>query len=283
MAKPKILERKKIELSEQQLKMLKSGWGSETAETTITESITYISDGLKVKGYASYPKNPKGKIPCIIWNRGGYKDKGAIDLFTASGMFGQIASWGYLVLASQYRGNSGGEGEEELGGGDVNDILNLIPLADEFEFADRNNWGMEGWSRGGMMTFLALMKNPSFKCAVLSGAITNIKHYADENPKTKEFYKTIWGEKNYSSFIEDRTIINKVEKLPQIPYLIMHGGNDETVPAHQSIEFAKKLAGMNYPLRFILFENGDHFLKTHRKETEQLRKFWFDKYLKSSP
>jgi hypothetical protein len=34
-----------------------------------------------------------------------------------------------VVVASQYRGNGGGEGHEEFGGAEVHDILNLIPLA----------------------------------------------------------------------------------------------------------------------------------------------------------
>lgn len=280
MPNDKIIEREKITLNSSQTKMIISGWGKEVIENSEVEKITYISDGLKVKGYIAYPKKINKKIPCIIWNRGGYKNKGAIDAFTARGMFGQIAAWGYYVFTSQYRGNAGGEGKEELGGGDINDILNLIPLADEFENTDKNNWGIEGWSRGGMMTFLALMKNQNFKCAVLSGAITNIKEYADQNPKTKEFYKKLWGEKEYEKKADDRTIITQAEKLPDIPYLLMHGGKDDTVPAMQSIEFAKKLEELNYTYRLIIFEGGDHFLKTNRKETGQLKKMWFEKYLK---
>src|SRR5690348_10353068 len=37
--------------------------------------ITYLSDGLKVKGYIAVPKKP-GKYPCIIFNRGGNRDFG---------------------------------------------------------------------------------------------------------------------------------------------------------------------------------------------------------------
>ena len=163
MNNSKILEREKIKLNEAQTKMLISGWGKDVYDNTIVERITYLSDGLKVKGYIAYPRDNKGKkFPCIIWNRGGYENKGAIDGFTARGMYGQIANWGYVVFASQYRGNAGGEGKEELGGSDVNDILNLIPLADELTFADKEKWGMEGWSRGGMMTFLTLKQNKKF-------------------------------------------------------------------------------------------------------------------------
>ncbi len=159
--KSEIINREEIKLNDSQVKMVISGWGREAYDNSRVEKITYLSDGLKVKGYLAYPLNrKKEKFPCIIWNRGGFKEKGAIDKFTAKGIFGQLASWGYVVLATQYRGNAGGEGEEYFGGDDVNDILNLIPLANEVAAADTNQWGIEGWSRGGMMTLLTLMKNP---------------------------------------------------------------------------------------------------------------------------
>ncbi len=44
-----ILERKLIELKELQLKMLASSWGKDSIDGTVVESITYISDGLKVR------------------------------------------------------------------------------------------------------------------------------------------------------------------------------------------------------------------------------------------
>ena len=70
------------------------------------------------------------------------------------------------------------------------------------------------------------------------------------------------------------------DKLPDIPYLIMHGGSDDTVKAEQSIELARKFSGEGKKYRLVIFEKGDHFLKTHRKEVDRLRKIWFDRYLK---
>src|SRR3990172_5538156 len=95
-----ILEREVIELNNSQKRMIESGWGADIMSSTVVEKITYLSDGLKVKGYIAYPVNQSKKYPCIIWNRGGIANKGAIDSFTARGLFGQIASWGYVVLAS---------------------------------------------------------------------------------------------------------------------------------------------------------------------------------------
>jgi len=280
MNKTKIINREKIILNDSQTKMLISGWGKDVFENTIVEKITYLSDGLKIKGYLAYQKNNDGKkFPCIIWNRGGYENKGAIDKFSARGMYGLIAGWGYVVFASQYRGNAGSEGKEELGGSDVNDILNLIPLADEIPFADKNKWGIEGWSRGGMMTYLTLLKNPNFKCAVLVGAISNLKDYVLTSDNRNSIYKKIIGEDNFKKKLEERTIVNFADKLPKIPYILMHGKSDETVPVEQTIKLAKRFDDLDFTYELKLVEGGDHYLKKHRKEVDELKRNWFEKHL----
>ena len=279
-----IIEKEEINLNESQTKMVISGWGKETYENTKVEKITYISDGLKVKGYLAYPlMNENKKFPCIIWNRGGYREKGAIDKFTARGIFGQLAGWGYVVFASQYRGNAGSEGKEFFGGDDVNDILNLIESAREIPFADTDKWGIEGWSRGGLMTLLALLKNSDFnsviKCAVLSGAISDLKSYLKLDAERKRVYQKIF-DKNFDKEINKRTVIDKADKLPQIPYLLMHGGKDDTVSPLQTLELSKNFFKSNIVHRLIIFENGDHFLRNYRNEVDEQRKKWFNKYLK---
>ncbi len=277
--KSEIIDREEIKLNESQIKMVISGWGKEVHDNSRVEKITYLSDRLKVKGYLAYPiKGKNKKFPCIIWNRGGFREKGAIDKFTAKGIFGQLASWGYIVLASQYRGNAGSEGEEYFGGEDVNDILNLIPLVKEVAEADSNRWGIEGWSRGGMMTLLTLMKNPSFKCAVLSGAISNLKSYLETDSERENSYRVLFDE-NYDEEVDKRTIIGRVDKLPDIPYLLLHGGKDDTVSPIQTLELSKEFYKRKILHRLIIFENGDHFLKNYRKEVDEQRKMWYERYL----
>jgi dipeptidyl aminopeptidase/acylaminoacyl peptidase len=277
--KSEIISREEIVLNDQQNKMIVSGWGKDVLDTTTLEKIDYFSDNLKVHGYIAYPNDQSKKYPCIIWNRGGYENNGVIDQFSARGMFGLIASWGYVVFASQYRGNSRSEGKDEIGGNDVNDILNIMTLADEFEFADKSNWGIEGWSRGGMMTYLTLLKNSSFKCVVLVGAISDLKNYVLSSENRISIYKKLIGEEDFVKKLDERTIINFVDKLPNIPYLIMHGKSDETVPVEQSIQIAEKFKELKYDYRLELFDGGDHYLKKHRKEVDELRRKWYEKYL----
>ena len=277
----RIIERTIIELNEKQKKMLISGWGKETLENTITESIIYISDGLRVKGYISYPINKsKDKLPCIMWNRGGIKDRGFIDDFTACGIFGKLASEGFVVFASMYRGSVKGEGEEEFGGVDVNDIINLADAAIEIPYADTSLWGIEGWSRGGMMTFLVLRRDPRFKVAVVTGAISDLTTRASEDNSFTEFFTEVLPDPaTLEQELAKRSCVNFVNELPKIPYLIMHGTNDTVVSPSQSLVLAQKLQDLKHFYRLIMFENGDHFLKHFRREVDQHKINWFKKYL----
>lgn len=282
-----ISERHEIHLSEIHSKMVISGWGKDAYYNSIVERITYLSDSpddkagsLKIKGYLAYPKDTSKKYPCLIWCRGGAGNKGAIDSFTARGIFGQLASWGYCVFASQYRGNAGSEGHDEVGGKDVNDILNLVPLANELPQANKSIWGIEGWSRGGTMALLTLRKNPNFKCAVLVGAISNVEEYANTNPKLKSYYENLIGKEKLEQELNKRSAINFVNELPKIPFLLIHGAEDVTVTPTQSIELANKFNEYDIPHRLVLPQNGDHFLRKNRKEVDELRREWYGKYLK---
>ena len=282
--KSEILERKLISLIDQQQKMIESGWGKEVLENTTVEKIIYISDGLKVNGYLAYPKDDSKKYPCIIWCRGGIGNAGAIDKFTARGMFGQLASWGYCVFASQYRGNDGGEGHDDFGGDDVNDILNLIPLAEEIPQANKDIWGIEGWSRGGMMTYLTLTKTNLFNAAVVIGGIANLRCNSDESKFMRRLYEQTmgkYGDEEFKSRCETRSIVNFPEKLCKTTsMLIIHGNNDKRVFPHDSLDLSYKLLDLKIPYRLIMLEGGDHFLKSHRKEVDEMRKNWFERYLK---
>ncbi|MCK9424645.1 MAG: prolyl oligopeptidase family serine peptidase [Ignavibacteriaceae bacterium] len=277
----KITERTEIPLTIQQEKMLSSGWGKDSIEKANVEKIIYLSDGLRVEGYLAYPKEQKEneKFPCIIWNRGGAGAKGMIDSFAARGMFGQLASWGYVVFASMYRGSI--EGEDRIGGEDVNDVLNLIPLADELPFADTTKWGIEGWSRGGLMTYLILQKNHNFKCAVFVGAISDVRMPAKNTPSMTELFKHAFPKEIFDAEMFNRCAVEHADKLArETNYLLIHGGADDIISPLQSIEMAKKLTENEINYRLVILERGTHYLRNHRKEVAALRKHWYEKYLR---
>ncbi len=282
----RIIERAVITLDESQKKMVASGWGKGAIENAVVEKITYLSDGLKVKGYIAYPKKESEKYPCIIWNRGGLGELGVIDSFNAQGIFGLIASWGYVVFASQYRGNDGSDGREEFGGNDLNDVLNLMPLAEEIPGADASRWGIEGWSRGGLMTYLLLMKTDIFKAAITVGGVSNLHCEKKQSKFIEQLVKRTFGnlsDEQRERFCNERSVINFAEKITaKTPLLIVHGTADDRVPVEDSIELSRILLKNRTNLKLLLFEEGTHFLRDHKEELNRVRKDWFDKFLKNN-
>lgn len=283
------LQTEKIVLTEAQQRMLQNAWGKETIENSRVEKFFYESDGLNIKSFIAYPENirqPENGFPVILWNRGGFAQDGEIDDFTARGLFGEIASWGYIVLASQYRGSRYSEGMDEFGGADVNDIMRLTEIAEYIPQADTDIMGIEGWSRGGMMTYLVLCRTDRFKAAVISGGITDLRCSDRQNPLTGNFF-TAYMQENPAANTEEecrkRSVIYFPERLASsTPILLMHGTADNRVPAMDSLSLSSRLLELNRPFRLVLFENGDHFLKSHRTESRQLRREWFGKYLKKN-
>ena len=247
------------------------------------EKITYESDGLKVKGYLVEPKG-KEKYPCVIYNRGGNKEFGKLSPKKAVFILARIASWGYVVAASQYRGNDGGEGKEEFGGKDVNDVLNLIPLFDNLKTTDTSKMGIYGWSRGGMMTYLALTKTNKFKAAIVGGGLSDLRLWVRTRKDTIEsvYYKNIPNyTENKSEAINKRSAISQVENISKTtPILMVHGTADWRVVPEMALDLSKAFISNKIPHRLVLFEGGNHGLTEFRVEVDALVKQWLDDYLK---
>ena len=277
-----LLTKTELKLDPAQIQLIEKGWGKEITEGTEVFNITYEVDGLEVKGYLAYPKGAADdakKYQLIIWNRGGNLKNGLIDEFLARGMYGEIASWGYVVLASCYRMN------EEFGGADINDVMELLPIADELEYCDSSNIGMEGWSRGGMMTFKALTLTDRVKCAVIISGLADLIRTEGMQNNLKEAFQKQFGHNNPHIFEErkqERSPINYADKVcKSVSVLLIHGKADTHVAAQDSVDMYNLLKenGVNAVLRLI--QGGDHYLTKQKKETAALRKDWFDKFLKT--
>jgi dipeptidyl aminopeptidase/acylaminoacyl peptidase len=253
------------------------------AEHISFSKITYLSDGLKVKGFVATPKKP-GKYPCIIFNRGGNRDFGAINERTLFRFFGTVASWGYIVVGSQYRGNDGGEGKEEFGGKDVNDVVNLIPLLSKIDKADTSRIGMYGWSRGGMMTYSALTKTNRIKAAIIGSGMANSFNTVNERADMEnEVYAELVPhyKADREAALKARSAVYFADKMSKTtPLLIMHGSSDWRVSPEQAFEMTRKLYDNKHPFRFVMFEGGDHSLMEHYEEVNRLAKNFLDKYVR---
>ncbi len=255
----------------------------ELGETIELSRITYESGGLKVRGYIAVPKSGE-KLPCVIYNRGGNREFGALTDLRAAVLLGKLARRGYVVVASQYRGNGGGEGREEFGGAEVQDVLSLIPLLEGLPRADATRIGMYGWSRGGMMTYLALARTDRLRAAIIGAGVSDSFASVAKRPKMEEHvYSELvpnWNE-NREQALAVRSAIRWPEKLHrETPILILHGTSDWRVHPSQSLRMAEALLEIQHPFRLMIFEGGDHGLSEFRAEVDDAAGAWLDRYVR---
>jgi dipeptidyl aminopeptidase/acylaminoacyl peptidase len=284
----KIIERKEFVLPDSVIANIKERYDEKTAAKILNLKyyrITYSSDGLKVTAYSIEPRE-KGKYPCIISNRGGNRDFGQWNPISIGRFLARLASWDYIVIASQYRGNDGGEGIEEFGGKDINDVLNLIPVLGQIPNADTSRIGIEGGSRGGMMTYLALKKTCKFKAAVVTAGMANAFTNISSRPEMEknvfsELVPNYWATKE--TVLKERSAVFWADKLcDKTALLIMHGSSDWRVPPSESLELVNKLYQYKQPTRFILYEGADHGITEFRDDSFAEMKKHFDYYLRDN-
>ncbi len=247
-------------------------------------AITYWSDSLRINGFVVKPK-AEGNYPCIIFNRGGNRDFGSLKIAHCVFMLSNLARQGYVVIASQYRGGGGSEGMEEFGGRDINDVLVLPEVLAEIPGADTSRIGMYGWSRGGMMTYIALTKMPGVKAAAVGGAVADQFASIADRPdmETGVLAELI---PQYATRKQEALRERSARYWPErfqtdVPLLILHGNADWRVKAEQSLQLALALDPYRIPYRLIVYEGGDHGLTEFKTEVENEVLNWFDRFVKN--
>lgn len=244
-------------------------------------ALTYWSDGLRVTGFLGQPTS-SGPHPAIIHNRGGYDGVGAL-----TGV--EIVPWveaGYVAVASQYRGNAGGEGHEDFGGRDVHDVLALIPLLQSLLYVDDERIGMFGGSRGGMMTYLALKEQTlagrdDIKAAVTVGGISDLFAWDRERRGTlaAELWRPLVGATpaEAPALFQARSAVYWAD-LIGVPLLLVHGAADREVSPQQTYALADALRAAGKEVEVIIVPGGDHPLSgDHNGYPQALA--WFARYL----
>ena len=244
--------------------------------------MVYDSDGLMITGFMVRPKKP-GHYPCIIYNRGGNRDMGALLVYNAMVQMASLAAEGYVVIASNYRGNSNSEGKEEFGGNDVRDVLNLIPTLGQVEYADTSKIGMFGISRGGMMTYLAMKESCQIKSAVVLGGLNDLFIMKEKRPDMESHvYEEVIPQysAHSDSLLKDRSVTYWSDQLCRsIPLLMLHGSADKACDISMANKLHAQLKKHEHPHVFLEFKKDNHGCMKHKEEVSFVIKQWFSKYL----
>ncbi len=217
-------------------------------------SIRYQSGEEEVEGYIAVPYNYLEKeYPVLIYNRGGYTTDNLRPLDLQ-----YFARFGFIVLASKYRGSGGGTGKDGFGGEDVNDVIKLIDLAEEFAFTNGKMY-MFGWSRGGMESYNVLSRDDRIDAAVAGAGPTDVSEfYFEEHLYTKKLENMIGGTpETHPEEYEARSAVCWPDKI-NTPLWIAHGTDDKTVLVHHSENLYNAMNALGKDVKLTLYPGMDH-------------------------
>lgn len=268
-------------------------WGFDEAQfnhyqqTLICQSFVYEVAGVPVRGYLVAPKGGAARKPVLLYNRGGNGGFGSLNFTTALQQLMPLASQGYLVLASNYRGEhnwsvarraelASAIGADEFGGADVADVVALAELAKKISGADAQQLILYGVSRGGMMALLAARQLPQTKAVILKSALTDLVAQRIERPEMERVFKArIPGFSTMpDQVLRQRSAQYWPELLPAtLPVLQLHGAKDDRVGVAQAHAFAKAM--QQHPrYQLTIYPAGDHFLRSEQAAVDvDIRQF----------
>jgi dipeptidyl aminopeptidase/acylaminoacyl peptidase len=215
--------------------------------------ITYMVNGLRVKGMLAEPKN---EVLCdgFLYLRGGIKNVGKVR----PARIAQFAAEGFIVFAPFYRGNQGGEGNEDFAGEDREDAFAAFQLLQSLPRVRKIH--IFGFSRGGVMALLTGIQFPEAASVVTWGGVSDMFLTYMERKDLRRMMKRVIGgtPKKYPERYQERTPLYNLGKLTA-PVLIIHGVKDDNVSLEHAYRLEKRLRSLNKPVECWYFKDFTHY------------------------
>jgi dipeptidyl aminopeptidase/acylaminoacyl peptidase len=223
--------------------------------------ITYISQGLRVKGYLAAPSGT-GPYPPVIYCRGGIRRVGMVRKRRIVSM----ALRGYAVFAPFYRGNEGGEGREDFGGEDRYDVFHAITMLRSLNEVIPGPVPLIGFSRGAIMALLAAKECEGVGPVVVWGGVSDLLRTYEERVDLRRMLKRVVGhpKKQIDAYLQ-RSPIHWAAQI-HCPLLIIHGTRDTQVSMGHARCLAEALEAVGKDYTLELYEGREH--RFPKKEDE---------------
>jgi len=260
--------------------------------------VSYLSDGLKIYALMTVPNGPKPPTgwPVIIFNHGYIP----ANVYRTTERYIQyvddIASSGYIVFKSDYRGHDRSEGTPGNAYTEDNyttDVLNAVASIKRYPEADPNRIGMWGHSMGGYITLRSMVIDKDIKAGVIWGGV--VAPYPDiytrwnpgarpttpgpgswiysleQSYGTPETNPSFWQSISANSYLKDVSG----------PIQIHHSTTDEEVPLEFSKMLYDELLANNKVAEFYTYEGDNHNISHNFSLAMQRSIEFFDRYVKN--
>jgi len=211
---------------------------------------------LKPKDFDSTKQYP---LLMYVYNGPGYQD--VLNEFNTSTerYVYYLVSIGYIVACVDGRGTGGKDANfkkctyKQLGKYESDDQIAAAQYFGKLPFIDSSRIGIFGWSYGGFMSALCLLKgNTVFKAAIAVASVTNWKFY--DNVYTERYMqRPIDNPDGY----EQSNLMNLADQLKG-NLLLIHGSADDNVHIQNTYELVKALNIQEKEYQLLVYLDKDH-------------------------
>ena len=221
------------------------------------------SEGVDLNGYMIQPPNfdETKEYPVFMFVYGGPGSQQVTDRWKGQNYwwFQMLAQQGYLVACVDNRG-TGGRGQEfqkstylKLGDLETRDQIEAANYLGQLPYADADRIGIFGWSYGGYMSSLCLLKgNDTFKSAIAVAPVTHWKWY--DTIYTERYMRTVT--ENPDGYAQNSPV-NFADRL-RGNFLLVHGIADDNVHYQHAVELSKELIKADKQFDSYAYPNRNH-------------------------
>jgi dipeptidyl aminopeptidase/acylaminoacyl peptidase len=259
--------------------------------------VSYLSDGLKIYALMTIPNGQKPPTgwPVVVFNHGYIPPAEYRTTERYIAYVDQIASSGYIVFRSDYRGHDRSEGTPGGPYTQTNysvDVLNAVASVKRYPEADPNRIGMWGHSMGGYITLRSMVVTGDVKAGVIWAGV--VARYPDL------FTRWNWGatptNPTPGSWVDSlQQAYGTVESNPEFwrsisangyvgdlngPIQINHGTGDDVVPWEFSQMLHDEMVQANKTVELYIYEGDNHNISNNFSLAMQRTIEFFDRYLK---
>lgn len=232
-----------------------------------TSNVEFFSfttgDDVELNGWMIKPKDFKAnrEYPLFMTLYGGPGSQKVTDNWMGMNYwwYQMLADQGYIVACIDNRG-TGARGEEfkkmtylKLGHYETIDQIEAAEYLGGQPYVDASRIGVFGWSYGGYLSSLCLLKgNEVFKAAIAVAPVTNWKWY--DTIYTERYMRTY---KENKEGYRDNSPVYFADRLKG-DYLLIHGMGDDNVHFQHTAEMANALIAANKQFDTYYYPNRNH-------------------------
>ncbi len=221
------------------------------------------SNGTELNYYTIKPRDfdRNKKYPVLIYVYGGPGNQQVTNSYGYSDYYWyhMLADKGYVVFCFDGRG-TGGRGAQfkkqtygDMGRMECEDAIEAAKWLGKQSWVDKERIGIWGWSFGGYLSTLSLLKgNDVFKMAIAVAPVMNWRYY--DNIYTERY---LGLPQDNAKGYDENSPLNFADRL-QGNYLLIHGTGDDNVHFQNSAEMVDRLENAGKQFEFRIYPNKNH-------------------------